>query len=80
MYNKYYKMTELNKKYEEIEKVLIRLSNTLDTSTIKQNDMYNGAYIYTLNRYRNLLLNEVQRYNVHNNMIIMIMMMMINLI
>ena len=60
-------MTELNKKYEEIEKILIRLSNTLDTSSIKQNNMYNGSYIYTLNRYRNLLLTEVQRYNVHNN-------------
>ena len=55
-----------NKDYEEKNKILKQISNTIDKNAIhliKQNSMYDGAYLYTLNRYRNLLLNEVKQYN-----------------
>ena len=55
-----------SKDYEEKNKILTQISNTIDKNAIhliKQNPMYNGAYLYTLNRYRNLLLNEVKQYN-----------------
>jgi len=47
-------------------KILIQIINNIDKNAIqilKQNPMYDGAYLYTLNRYRNLLLNEVKNYN-----------------
>ena len=63
-------MSEINenysKDYEEKNKILTQISSQLDKNAIhliKQNSMYDGAYVYTLNRYRNLLLNEVKHYN-----------------
>jgi len=63
-------MSDINenysKDYEEKNKILTQISTHLDKNAIhliKQNSMYDGAYVYTLNRYRNLLLNEVKQYN-----------------
>ena len=55
----------------DIETLIIKLETQLDKNAIdliKQNSMYNGAYVYTLNRYRNLLLNEVKQYNLSLDM------------
>ena len=60
------KMDEATETYTDIEKIMLDLETKIDKNAIyliKQNPMYNGAYLYTLNRYRNLLLNEVKQYN-----------------
>ena len=55
---------------EEIETILLKisqLSNKLDPdicTTITPSDMYNKTYIYTLNRYRNLILTEAKKFNI----------------
>ena len=55
--------------YQEIEIILSRISNELDkelftTNLITQTDMYNKTYVYTLSRYRNMLLTEAKTYNI----------------
>ena len=60
------KMDETTEPYTYIGKIMLDLETKIDKNAInliKQNPMYNGAYLYTLNRYRNLLLNEVKQYN-----------------
>ena len=55
---------------EEIKTILLKisqLSNKLDPdicTTITPSDMYNRTYIYTLNRYRNLILTEAKKFNI----------------
>ena len=53
------------KSYEDIEKILTKISNELDPdliNSITPTDMYNKTYIYTLNRYRNLIITEAKKY------------------
>ena len=52
--------------YEDIEKILTKISDGLnqdqDTiNSITPTDMYNKTYMYTLNRYRNLILTEAKK-------------------
>ena len=61
-------MTSSNiKSYEDIEKILIQISDGLNPDTINsitQTDMYNKTYMYTLNRYRNLILTEAKNIQI----------------
>ena len=64
-------MTDINK-YQEIELILNKISNKLDkelfsTNLITQTDMYDKTYIYTLSRYRNMILTESKKYTNINN-------------
>jgi hypothetical protein len=55
--------------YEDIEKILTQISDRLDPDIIQsitKTDMYNKTYMYTLNRYRNLILTEAQKYTTLN--------------
>ena len=52
--------------YEDIAKILTKISDGLnqdqDTiNSITPTDMYNKTYMYTLNRYRNLILTEAKK-------------------
>ena len=62
-------MTTTYTNYQEIEIILSRISNELDkelfsTNLITQTDMYNKTYIYTLSRYRNMILAEAKKHNI----------------
>jgi len=59
--------TNSNKTYQEIELILTKISNELDTkvlNSITQTDMYNKTYMYTLNRYRNMILTEAKKHTI----------------
>ena len=47
-----------------------KISNELDTkvlNSIPSTDMYNKTYMYTLNRYRNLILTEAKKFNIETH-------------
>jgi hypothetical protein len=59
--------TNSNKTYQEIELILTKISNELDTkvlNSITSTDMYNKTYMYTLNRYRNMILTEAKKHTI----------------
>ena len=61
--------TNSNKTYQEIELILTKISNELDTkvlNSITSTDMYNKTYMYTLNRYKNMILTEAKKHTIEN--------------
>ena len=60
-------MTSLE--FLKISAILAKISNDLDPgiiNSITQTDMYNKTYMYTLNRYRNLIITEAQKHPIIN--------------
>ena len=59
--------TNTNRTFQEIEVILSQISNALDPillNSITPTDMYNRTYIYTLNRYRNMIITEAKTKNI----------------
>ena len=61
-----------------LEQVLLQIIKGLNTSNLVINNMYNGKYVYTLNRYKDMLLESTKHLNIEKSIIESFLLKIIN--